>query len=71
MADEVRKAGLWRIAEAAGFLGVSERSVKNMLAAGQLPETVVIRLGRRRLFHPGLLLRWAEDRARGPRRKSG
>jgi excisionase family DNA binding protein len=49
---------LWGLDEAAHALGVSPRTLKRMDAANELPEGVVVHLGRRRLFSRKALEQW-------------
>jgi excisionase family DNA binding protein len=51
---------LWDLPQVARSLGVSHRTVKRMVAAGELPG--VVRLGRRVLVSRRALERWIESK---------
>jgi excisionase family DNA binding protein len=49
---------LWALEQAAAALNVSDRTLKRMARAGELPAGAVVRFGRRRLFSRLLLEDW-------------
>lgn len=57
------------LAGAARSLKISERQLKDMASGGRLPEGVVVRLGRRRLFSPRALREWVARGCPPPGRK--
>jgi excisionase family DNA binding protein len=59
---------LWDLREAAQALNISERSLKRMAAARELPGDAVVRLGRRQLFVRAALERWIAAGCPPPRR---
>jgi hypothetical protein len=61
---------LWELPVAAAMLSVSERTLKRMDAAGELPKGAVVRLGRRRLFVRKVLEDWVRRGCERPVHRS-
>ncbi|MCI0461956.1 MAG: helix-turn-helix domain-containing protein [Gemmataceae bacterium] len=49
---------LWDLPEVAHVLGVSEKTMKRMAAANELPAGTIVRIGRRRLFARKVIEEW-------------
>jgi excisionase family DNA binding protein len=69
MASEVTVGGvrgtvlLLDVHATAGALGIGERTLARLTAAGEIPH---VRIGRRVLYSPADLERWIQDRRAGP-----
>lgn len=53
---------LWNVRRTAGFLGLHEKTVYDMVARGELP---VVRVGRLLRFDPRDMTRWVSARKEG------
>ena len=53
---------LWTVRQVAAYLGLHEKTIYDMVAAGRLP---VVRMGRLLRFDPRGMLRWVSARKEG------
>ena len=51
---------LWNIRQASEWLSMSERALRCMLQRNQVPQDVIIRIGRRIRFRAGPLRAWIQ-----------